>query len=516
MQKQIQAKKEESKIKKQEPEIIKNSNSFNDVYFINEPHVHAAISRDSETKGLKYLTIEPTLSENEKKELKRIKDILYEILDIDLNHLETRKQAEEYLKKAINRIIKSYKIKLEAEVISKIEYYLIRDLINYGNIDALMHDHMIEDISCDGPAIPIYIWHRKRESMPTNVIFEENELDAFVVRLAYLANKHISIANPMLDASLPDGSRIQLTFGKEVTRKGSTFTIRRFRADPLTITDLLDFGTMSSEVAAWFWLTIERKSNILIGGGTASGKTTTLNSLSTFIPPDDKIITIEDTAELNLPHQNWISSIARIGFGSIGGAAEISLFDLLKAAMRQRPDYVIVGEVRGEEAYTLFQAMATGHGGVSSVHCDSYMAALNRLESAPMNIPRTLLPTLNIIAMLRRVRIKDMTVRKLNHIVEIVGLDPVSKEILTNEVFRWDPYKDCFEYSGRSISIERIMEAHGISENKLKQELERRKLILEWMLKNNIRRYDKVGSIIREYYAEPEKLIKRAKMGSNT
>ena len=512
----MEIKKEESEIKKQESKLINNSNSFNDVYFLNEPHVHAAITRDPETKGLKYLAIEPTLSDNEKRALKRIREILYEILDIDLNQLETRKEAEEYLKKAINRIIKSYKIKLETEIITKIEYYLIRDLINYGKIDALMHDHMIEDISCDGPNIPIYIWHRKRESMPTNLTFEEDELDAFVVRLAYLANKHISIANPMMDASLPDGSRIQLTFGREVTRKGSTFTIRRFRADPLTITDLLDFETLSSEVAAWFWLTIERKANILIGGGTASGKTTTLNSLSTFIPPDDKIITIEDTAELNLPHQNWISSVARIGFGSIGGAAEISLFDLLKAAMRQRPDYVIVGEVRGQEAYTLFQAMATGHGGISSIHCDSYMAALNRLESAPMNIPRTLLPTLNIIAMLRRVRIKNMIVRKLSHIVEVVGLDPVSKEILSNEVFRWDPYKDSFDYSGRSISLERITEGHGISEDKLKQELERRKLILNWMLKNDIRRYDKVGSIIREYYAEPEKLLKRVKMGSNT
>jgi flagellar protein FlaI len=493
--------------------INNNSNAFDDVYFLTEPHVHAAITKDPETKGSKYLIIEPSLSDSEKTSLEKIKEILYEILDIDINNLGTRKEAEEYLKKAIGKIIRAYNIKLDTGVINKLEYYLVRDLINYGKIEALMHDHMIEDISCDGPNIPLYIWHRRRESMPTNVIFGEGELDAFIVRLAYLSNKHISIANPMVDASLPDGSRIQLTYGKEVTRKGSTFTIRRFRADPLTVSDLMDFNTISSELAAWFWLTIERKTNIIIGGGTASGKTTTLNSLSAFIPPDDKVITIEDTAELNLPHQNWISSVARIGFGSIGGAAEISLFDLLKAAMRQRPDYVIVGEVRGGEAYTLFQAMATGHGGISSIHCDSSTAALNRLESAPMNIPRTLLPTLNVIAMIRRMRIKDVLTRKLSNIVEVVGLDPVSKEVLTNEVFRWDPYKDNFEYSGRSISFERITELHGTSEDQIKDEWNRRKIILEWMLKNDIRRYDKVGSVIREYYTDPEKLVKKAKMG---
>ncbi len=506
VQKQIEAEAKSS-------EIIHNSNAFDDVYFLNEPHVHAAITKDPVTKGSKYLIIEPSMSDTERESLTKIKEILFEILDIDINNLGSRKEAEEYLKKAVGKIIKAYNIKLDPGVINKIEYFLTRDLINYGKIDAFMHDHMIEDISCDGPKIPIYIWHRRRESMPTNIAFNEDELDAFIVRLAYLSNKHISIANPMVDASLPDGSRIQLTYGREVTRKGSTFTIRRFKADPLTVSDLIDFNTFSSELAAWFWLTIERKSNIIIGGGTASGKTTTLNSLSAFIPPDDKVITIEDTAELNLPHENWISSVARIGFGSIGGAAEISLFDLLKAAMRQRPDYVIVGEVRGGEAYTLFQAMATGHGGLSSIHCDSANAALNRLESAPMNIPRTLMPTLHIIGLIRRLRLNDTLTRKLSHIVEVVGLDPVSKEVIINEVFRWNQNKDTFEYSGKSISFDRITELHGISEDQIKDEWHKRKIVLEWMLKNDIRRYDKVGSIIREYYTDPEKLVKRAKLG---
>ena len=411
---------------------------------LKEPHVYAAISTDPKTLGLQYLVMEPTLDDTEKKALKEIKNILFQVLDVDLRTIGSREKTEEWLKNQVLKIVKDYKIKAEEGTIDKLQYYLLRDLINFGKIDPLMHDHMIEDISCDGPKIPIYVWHRRYESIPTNIGFDDEEgLDSFVVRLAYLAGKHISIANPMLDSSLSDGSRIQLTYGKEVTRKGSTFTIRRFRADPLTVVDLIDLGTLGYDIAAWFWYAIEKKRNILVGGGTASGKTTTLNALSAFIPTNSKVITIEDTAELNLPSENWISSIARIGFGS-SGVADITLFDLLKAAMRQRPDYVIVGEVRGDEAFTLFQAMATGHGGLSSIHCDSASSAFSRLESEPMNIPRTLLTILDTVAMTSKVRIGDRTTRRVTDVVEVVELDPVSREIVTNEVFKWHPAQDVF------------------------------------------------------------------------
>jgi flagellar protein FlaI len=493
------------------PNKVLTEISFKEVFPLKEPYAYGAIAKDPETKGLKYIVIEPTLTEEEKKQLSKIVEILRETLDMDLKRITKKEDAEEYLRKAIKEVVKKYKIKLES--LSKIEYYIIRDFIYYGKIDPLMHDHMIEDISCDGYNIPVYIWHREYESIPTNIVFEEKELDSFVVRLAYLAGKHISIANPILDASLPDGSRIQLTLGKEVTKRGSTFTIRRFRADPLTIVDLISFNTLTSEMAAWFWFIIEKKTNILIGGGTASGKTTTLNSLSAFIPPDSKVITIEDTPELNLPHQNWIPSIARVGFGPSGSAAEITLFDLLKAAMRQRPDYIIVGEVRGAEAFTLFQAMATGHGGLSSIHADSPIAAINRLESEPMNIPRSLILTLNVIAMQTRVRIANKTARRLSHVVELVGMDPVSKEIVMNDVYKWDPKVDRFLYSGRSILLERLMERYGFTEDRVNLELERRKTVLEWMVKIGVRRYDAVGKIVREYYMDPERVYEKAKLG---
>jgi len=474
--------------------------------------VYAAISKDPQTLGLKYLVMEPTLTEQEKNALKAIKGILFQILDVDMRSLGSTEDAEKWIKEKIRRIIKDYKIDIEEGTIDKLEYFLIRDLLSFGVIDPVMHDHMIEDISCDGPKTPVFVWHRRYESIPTNLKFEdENELDSFVVRLAYLAGKHISISNPMLDASLSDGSRIQLTYAREVTRKGSTFTIRRFRADPLTVVDLIDLNTMNYEMAAWFWFAIERKSNILIAGGTASGKTTTLNSLSTFIPTNSKIITIEDTAELNLSHDNWISSIARIGFGS-GGAADITLFDLLKAAMRQRPDYVIVGEVRGDEAFTLFQAMATGHGGISSIHADSPTSAFSRLESQPMNIPRTLLTILDTVAMTSRVRVGNRSTRRVTSIVEVVELDPVSREIILNEVFRWDPMKDTFEYSGRSVLVDRMMKEFGLTKDYVSEELRRRKMLLEWMYLNKIRRFSDVGRVIRDYYADPEGVAEKIRL----
>jgi flagellar protein FlaI len=410
--------------------------------------------------------------------------------------------------------MKDYKILIEPETLDKLMYYISRDYIHLGKIDPLMRDHMIEDISADGVGVPIYIWHRQYESIPTNIIFRDSrELDSFVTKLAYVSGRHISIASPMVDASLPDGSRIQLTYGQEVTRRGSTFTIRRFRADPLTISDLISFRTVSSLMGAYFWYLIERKMSLLIGGGTASGKTTSLNALSMFIVPDFKVVSIEDTAELNLPHENWIPSVARTGFGAVGSPAEISLFDLLKAAMRQRPDYIIVGEVRGAEAYTLFQSMATGHGGLSSMHADSVTAAIHRLESEPMNIPPTLIMTLDIIAMQMRVRVADHSTRRMTHLAELVRIDPISKEILINDVFKWEPKTDTFSYSGRSYALEKIVERHGVTMDTIRKELDERRTILDWMVKSGIRRYTDVSTVIRDYYADPMKVYEKARLG---
>ena len=493
----------------------KKPTAFREVYPIKEPYVYAAIVKDPETQKTLYEVIEPTLQKEEERRLQEIKTLLMEEVDVNLNDIETKEKAENYLAEKTKEMIKKYHIKIPPESFDKLIYYLIRDFMGYWKIDPLMKDHLIEDISADGVNIPIYVWHRLYESLPTNIIFkDEKELNSFIIRLAYLAGKNISIASPMLDASLPDGSRIQLTYGSEVTRRGSTFTIRRFRVDPLTISDLIAFNTISSEMAAYLWYTIENRASVIVAGGVASGKTTMLNCLSMFIKPEMKIVSVEDTQELNLPHENWIPSVVRLGFGhedKKGGS--ITLFDLLKAAVRQRPDYIIVGEVRGEEAYTLFQAMATGHLGLSTIHAESVEAVINRLESEPMNIPKPLIAMANVIMVMTRTEIEGKPARRISTTTEVIELDQKRKNIITGEVFCWNPKGDKFVFSGHSTILEKNMKKLDVSEEDIRRELHRRKIVLEWMVRKGIRRYTDVANVIREYYVNSNRVFRKARVG---
>jgi len=488
---------------------------FREVYPIQEPYVYAAIIKDSETQKIMYEVVEPTLQKDEEERLKEIKTFLMEEVDVNLKEIETKEKAENYLKEKTREIIKKYRIGVPPEAVDKFVYYIIRDFIGYGKIDALMKDHLIEDVSADGVNIPLYVWHRMYESLPTNIIFkDETELNSFIIRLAYLSGKNISIASPILDASLPDGSRIQLTYGSEVTRRGSTFTIRRFKVDPLTISDLIAFNTVSSEMAAYLWYIIENRASVIVAGGVAAGKTTMLNCLSMFIKPEMKIVSVEDTHELNLPHENWIPSVVRSGFGhedKKGG--NITLFDLLKAAVRQRPDYIIVGEVRGEEAYTLFQAMATGHLGMSTLHAESVEAVINRLESEPMNIPKPLIAMMDVIMVMARTEIDGKPARRATTTTEVLELNRETKKIPNEEVFSWNPKKDKFASSGHSSLLDKHMEKSGVSEEKIKRELSRREIVLEWMVRKGIRRYTDVANVIREYYANPKRVHQKARVG---
>jgi len=487
---------------------------FREAYPIQIPYVYAAIVKDPKTQKIMYKIMEPTLQKDEEERLKEIKKFLMEEVDVNLKEVETKEKAEKYLKEKTKEIIKKYHIKAPPKAIDKLIYYIIRDFIGYGRIDPLMKDHLIEDISADGVNIPIYVWHRIYESLPTNIIFnDEAELNSFIIRLAYLSEKNISIASPILDASLPDGSRVQLTYGSEVTRRGSTFTIRRFRVDPLTISDLIAFNTVSSEMAAYLWYIIENRASVVVAGGVAAGKTTMLNCLSMFIKPEMKIVSVEDTQELNLPHENWIPSVVRLGFGHEEKGGSITLFDLLKAAVRQRPDYIIVGEVRGEEAYTLFQAMATGHLGMSTIHAESVEAVINRLESEPMNIPRPLIAMTDVIIVMARTEIEEKPARRAITTTEVLELNQKTKRIPTEEVFTWNPREDKFVFSGHSSLLEKQMKKMGVTEEKVKRELHCRKIVLEWMVRKNIRRYTDVAKVIREYYANPKRVYQKARVG---
>lgn len=481
---------------------------FKTTYPIEEPYVYVTIVEDPTTREIKYIVIEPTLTDEDKKALRRIKEIFLEELDVDLMELN-KEEASKILENRVRKIVKDYKINVDEGQLKKILYFLKRDFLGFERIDPLMKDHYVEDISCDGVKIPIYIWHREYESIKTNIVYEdEEELNRFVTRLAYLCGKHISIAQPILDASLPDGSRVNATYGSEISRRGTTFTIRRFRADPLTIIDLIQFGTISIDLAAYLWFIIENKRSILISGETASGKTTMLNCTSLFIRPDMKIVSIEETPELNLPHTNWVPMVTRTGFGRKD--ADISLFDLLKNALRQRPDYIIVGEIRGAEAYTLFQALATGHGIQATIHAESIEKVIDRLTSPPMNIPKSMVELLDVILIQGRVRIGDRPARRTLYLAEIKGYDRDRGEITFNYFARWDPIEDHHMIEKNSIVLDRISEQRGITPQKIIDEINRRKHVLSWMVKKGMRRYTEIGSVLREYYADSESLFKRA------
>ncbi len=488
-----------------------------ETYPLIPPFAYTLIQTDPETNQTKYMVVEVPLSEEETVTFNMIKEILTEELELDFTLLRDKEKTDEYLKQTIMRIIRDYAIKLDERSLDKIVYYITRDYVGFGTLEPLLRDHMIEDISCDGVGVPIYVWHRKYDSIPTNILYEDDKgLDSVVIKMAQRAGRHISIASPLLDASLPDGSRVQLTLGREVTQKGSTFTIRKFRADPLTITDLIMFNTLSVEMAAYLWFCIENRHSALIAGGIASGKTTLLNSLSMFVLPDMKIVSIEDTAELNIPHENWIPSVARTGFGIEKAGrkrGQITLFDLLKAALRQRPDYILVGEIRGQEAYSLFQAMATGHLGMSTIHGDSVTSVMHRLTSEPMNIPRALLASLDIVTVQRKIRYGGKSIRRTVILQEMIGLDPVTRELLTNRAFTWNTQDDSHQYLGRSVILEKIMDATGMSDRDVWDEIEKRKIVLRWMVKNRIRYYEDVANVLREYVAAPEETYEKARKG---
>ena len=484
---------------------------LNITYPINPPYAYVNVFYDDNTKEMYYRVIEPGLSRDEEKRMDQIANILQETINIDFKSLD-QGGLQDYVRREVNNVIRKYRMRMDRSAYERLTYYISREFIGYNRIDPILKDPNIEDISCDGPGIPLYIFHRHFENLQTNVVFKEaEELDSFAIKLAQRCQRHVSIAEPLLDGSLPDGSRVQLSLGREVTMHGSTFTIRKFREDPLTPPDMITFGTFSASMLALMWFFLEKGVSVLIAGGTASGKTTTLNCLLLFIKPEVKIVSIEDTAEINVPHQNWIPAVTRAGFGPITSTGkrmgEVDMFDLLKASLRQRPDYIIVGEVRGREAYTLFQAIATGHAAMGTIHADSPQGVVHRLESEPINCPRILIKNLDIVVLQSRVRLRGKITRRITDIVEVVDLDPSTKEVITNTIYEWNPFEDTFRFTGRSYLLERLEKEKGMSMEDILKEIERRKQIINWMHENQVRFYKDVAEILAEYYRDPETVM---------
>lgn len=490
--------------------------TFKENYPLLAPYSRAAIINDVNGE-IKYLLLEPTLTPEDENTIRRIKDILWAELTVNTGDLKDKEEAEAFLKQKVQEVARKYKLKVDPQTLEKYQYYITRDYLNYAKIDGMMRDEFIEDISCDGIKRPIYIWHRKYESIKTNISFETNEeLTSFVTKLAYLCGRPVSIAQPLLDGSLPEGSRVQLTYGAEVTPKGSSFTIRKFKRNPLTIIDLINYNTLSSEMAAYFWFLTENRHSVMIGGDIGGGKTTMLNAFSLFIRPNLKIVSIEDTQEIQLPHENWEVMVTRQGLTTGGGAigeegrGSISMFDLLRAALRQRPDYIIVGEIRGEEAFALFQAMSTGHLGLTTIHSETVQNVLHRLTTKPMDIPETLIENLDSVAIIRRMSVNGVSLRRVREVSEIVRWDNAKGDFEINQVFSWNAKDDSFEYSGKSYLLDEIAGVMGYTDKKIQEELKMRKTILDYMVRNNIRSYKEVSSTIMDYFADPMVVYRRA------
>ncbi|MBP2029736.1 flagellar protein FlaI [Methanohalophilus levihalophilus] len=475
-------------------------------YWLNEPYCFTVILYNPTTNDYKYHVVEPELTDFEEVFLAEIRDRLRNVLLVE--DIPEDSDREEILELEIRKIVRDYAIEVTPMMLAKILYYIKRDFVRFGKIDCVMYDEGIEDISGNGHDKPIFLFHHKYQNIATNITFDEDELDSYIIQLAQKSGKHISIAEPMIDATMPDGSRIQMTLGTSVTTHGSTFTIRKFNEKPITPVDLINWGTFSSEQMAYLWLCIENNKSLIYAGGTASGKTSSLNAVSLFIPEKAKIITLEDTRELKLPHANWIPGVTRDSFTADERGA-VDMYDLLKAALRQRPEYLLVGEVRGHEALTLFQAMSTGHTTFSTMHADSVSSAIHRLENPPISVPRNMIQALDIMSIQAQTYSQGRRVRRNIKLVEITDIDPHTRNIRTSDIFTWDSTSDFFRKTGDSKALEEIKMRRGWNDSKLAKELDNRRRILEHMLDNQIYDFGTISSIINEYQSIPDRLMEK-------
>src|SRR3989338_2058957 len=471
-------------------------------YALISPYAFAHIYWNKQINEVVYEIEEPWLNENEKQILAQIEEAMLQIINVNIAVEKTLEATTNYIDMTAKLLISELNLPVSQESYDKMFYYLFRDFIGVNEVDPLMRDFFIEDIECNGVETPVYIVHRVYRNLRTNLVFKDMEkLASFVEKLAQRAGRYISYAQPLLDGTLPDGSRVNATYTKDVTSKGPTFTIRKFTKVPWTPIQLIISNTVSAEMLAYFWLLLQYKSSILIAGGTASGKTTFLNAIAFFIPPEARVVSIEDTREINLPRENWLPAVARPSVG-VGKVGEIDLFELLKSSFRQTPDYLIVGEVRGKEAFVLFQGMASGHASLSTMHADSVDTLIRRLQTPPIELSPTLVNTLDCVVIATHAVVNQHETRRIREVVEIVNVNKDGTALINTPLI-WDPSSDAFYFKKQSKVFEKIANRHGISIEKLQKEFNVRTKLLYELYKRKIFDFDEVGRIINEYYKNP-------------
>lgn len=481
---------------------IEDKTKINVRYTLIAPYVSVHIYWDKKAGELLYEVEEPILDTHEKNILETLENGLSEMVNVNVLIQKDTQSMLSYIDKTSRLLAEELDLDITEENYNKLFYYLYRDFIGLNEMEPLMRDYFIEDVECNGANTPVYIVHRLYRNMRTNVIYDGVDvLSSFVEKIAQRCGKYVSYANPLLDGSLPDGSRVNATYTTDVSSRGPTYTIRKFTKIPWTPVQLLNKSTVCPEMLAYFWILLENKLNVLIAGGTASGKTTLLNAIAFFIPPEARVVSIEDTRELNLPRENWLPSVARTGMGR-GGIGEVDLFSLLRSSFRQNPDYVIVGEVRGKEAFVLFQGMASGHSSIGTIHADSVDTLIKRLESPPIELSPSLINTLDAVAIMTHAVVKKQETRKLREIVEIVNVDNQGVAI-TNTPFLWDARNDVFYIKQESVAFKKISKRYGYTHEELQKELMARARLLHELKKRQIFDFSQTQKIVNEYHKNP-------------
>ncbi|AHL22759.1 MULTISPECIES: type II/IV secretion system ATPase subunit [Thermococcus] len=485
----------------------------NIIYPVGDPifiHIYA----DPATAEKRYIVIEPRIESREEEEkYNKIRDKILEIAptrDIPEEQEEFERFLDALFDEAVLSLVKSGKgspfgkgqrFVITKDEMEKFRYLIKRDIIGIGPLEPLARDPYIEDIHIIG-ANNVSLVHKIFEMMQTNITFGDDvKLADYFKNISERIGRPVSDRNPIVDGALPDGSRINIIYSPDISIKGPSATIRKFSATPISITQLIAWGTLSAEVAAYLWIALEYGMSVFVCGETASGKTTLLNSIIPFIKPGSKIFTAEDTPEVQVPHPVWQRLITRERGPE---ESRVTLFDLLKAALRSRPNYIIVGEIRGAEGAIAFQAMQTGHPVMSTFHAGDIKKMIQRFTGHPINVPITFIDNLNIAVFQQAVYVRGKFLRRTVSVVEIEGYYEELGGVATRNVFEWDPVADKHIFRGfnNSYILERkIAEIAGYEDPKdIYNELFLRARILQRMVELGITNYWDVYKEIKAFY----------------
>ncbi|KXA91257.1 hypothetical protein AKJ57_01940 [candidate division MSBL1 archaeon SCGC-AAA259A05] len=491
------------------PEISTRAVGEPEIEEVLESTEHAEIYRTKRGSQPYYKVDLPELSSEEREIMREVREQAIEEIEIDPRNVADVEEREELFYQGVKERLEDEELPREVSdaKLDQMVKIIVRDMIGFGLLDILLEDDDLEDILVTATGKPVYVYHRRHGMCVTNIRFEnEDELLHQIEKMGRRVGRRIDQQNPLLDATLPDGSRVNATI-PPASLDGPTLSIRKFRRNPLTIVDIINYDTLSIDVAAFLWLAVEglgiKPSNIIFAGGTACGKTTTMNAFSAFVPDRERIISIEDTAELNLPHKHWVRLETRPP--NVEGRGEITMDDLVKNALRMRPDRIVVGEVRGPEAMTMFTGMNTGHDGcMGTIHSNSARETVTRLTEKPMDVPEVMIPALDAVVMQQRIHHRKMgQIRRITEIAEVMGFENGKPQL--SRIYKWNAKKDALGSTGVPSTIKKtIADFAGMEGSEIEREIKRRAVVLEWLREKEIRDVYKVGEVVQEYYRDPD------------